>query len=72
MMFAFIAGLLISNSAIVILSATGFVASQMRTRIYLVVGAFAGVFSLVIGLLFLLDASGVLPPLDEIFGPLAS
>ena len=68
MMFAFITGLLISNSAIVILSATGFVASQARTRIYLVVGAVAGVFSLVVGTLFLFQAEGSLPALDQIFG----
>lgn len=68
MMFAFIAGLLISNSAIVILSATGFVASQARTRIYLVVGAVAGVFSLVVGTLFLFQAEGSLPALDQFFG----
>ena len=68
MMFAFIAGLLVSNSAIVILSATGFVASQARTRIYLVVGAVAGIFSLVIGTLFLFEAEGALPALDQIFG----
>ena len=71
MLAAFIVGLLISNTAIVVLSATGFVASQMRTRIYLVVGAIAGVFSLAIGLLFLFDAAGILPQLDQIFGPLA-
>ena len=67
MMFAFILGLLISNTIIVVLSATGFVASQLRTRIYVVVGAIAGVFSLVIGTLFLLQAESALPPLDEIF-----
>jgi hypothetical protein len=53
---------------IVILSATGFVASQARTRIYLVVGAIAGVFSLIIGTLFLFQAEGSLPALDEVFG----
>jgi high-affinity nickel permease len=68
MMFAFITGLLISNSAIVILSATGFVASQARTRIYLVVGAVAGVFSLMVGTLFLFQAEGSLPALDQILG----
>jgi hypothetical protein len=72
MLAAFIVGLLISNTAIVILSATGFVASQMRTRIYLAVGAVAGVFSLAIGLLFLFDATGLLPQLDQIFGPIGS
>jgi high-affinity nickel-transport protein len=72
MLAAFIVGLLISNTAIVVLSATGFVASQMRTRIYLAVGAFAGVFSLAIGLLFLFDATGLLPQLDQIFGSVGS
>jgi hypothetical protein len=72
MLAAFIVGLLISNTAIVVLSATGFVASQMRTRIYLAVGAVAGVFSLAIGLLFLFDATGLLPQLDQIFGPIGS
>jgi high-affinity nickel-transport protein len=68
MMFAFIAGLLISNTAIVILSATGFVASQARTQIYVVVGALAGIFSLLVGTLFLFQAEGSLPALDQIFG----
>jgi hypothetical protein len=72
MLAAFIVGLLISNTAIVVLSATGFVASQMRTRIYLAVGAVAGVFSLVIGMLFLLDATGILPQLDQLFGPIGT
>jgi hypothetical protein len=72
MLAAFIVGLLISNTVIVVLSATGFVASQMRTRIYLAVGAVAGVFSLVIGLLFLFDAVGILPQLDKLFGPIGA
>jgi high-affinity nickel permease len=68
MMLVFILGLLISNTAIVVLSATGFVASQARTRLYVVVGAIAGVFSLVIGIMFLFELEGALPALDEIFG----
>ncbi|HUF36532.1 MAG TPA: hypothetical protein VMN37_11320 [Gemmatimonadales bacterium] len=68
MMLAFIVGLLISNSAIVILTSTGFVASQMRSQIYLVVGAFAGAFSLAIGLLFVFELEGSLPDLEQIFG----
>ena len=67
MMFAFIVGLLISNSVIVLVTATGFVASQLRQRIYLAVGVVAGVFSLVIGALFLFQAEGVLPDLSAIF-----
>jgi high-affinity nickel-transport protein len=67
MMLAFIAGLLISNSAIVFITATGFVASQLRQRIYLVVGVIAGVFSLVIGTLFLFEAEGMLPDISHLF-----
>jgi high-affinity nickel-transport protein len=66
MLLAFVVGLLISNLAIVVISSVGFVASQTRERIYVVIGAVAGVFSLVIGLVFLLGADGVLPSLDTI------
>jgi hypothetical protein len=68
MMLAFIAGLLISNTAIIVLSATGFIASRLRQRIYLVVGFVAGAFSLVIGTLFLFAAEAALPDLGELFG----
>ena len=68
MMAAFIVGLLISNSLIVFLSATGFVASQLRSRIYLAIGVLAGAFSLIVGVLFLLEAEASLPDLNEIFG----
>jgi high-affinity nickel-transport protein len=68
MMIAFILGLLISNSVIVAVSATGFVASQLRQRIYLAIGVVAGAFSIVVGLLFLLQAEQVLPDLDRILG----
>ncbi len=67
MMFAFIIGLLLSNTAIIILSATGFVASQLRQRIYIVVGVVAGTFSLLVGALFLFQAEGTLPDLDSVF-----
>lgn len=67
MMAAFIIGLLISNTLIVFLSATGFVASQLRSRIYLVIGVVAGAFSLVVGILFLVQAESALPDLNEIF-----
>lgn len=68
MMIAFIVRLLISNCMIVLLTATGFVASQLRQRIYLVVGIVAGAFSLLIGLLFLFQAEAILPSLDQAFG----
>ena len=66
MLFAFVLGLLISNFAIVVLSSVGFVASQTRERIYVVVGAVAGLFSLVVGTIFLLPLDGVIPAMDSI------
>ncbi len=72
MMLAFIAGLLISNTLVVVISATGFIASQARQRIYLAVGVVAGTFSLVIGLIFLFQLEGVLPDLYAAFGFLGS
>jgi high-affinity nickel-transport protein len=72
MMVAFIAGLLISNTIIVVISATGFVASQVRDRLYLVIGVAAGVFSVVVGALFLLGAENVLPDLERVFGSIGS
>ena len=68
MMVAFILGLLISNSLIVVLTASGFVASQLRQRLYLAVGVFAGTFSVVVGALFLFQAEGVLPDLERLLG----
>ncbi len=70
MMLAFIAGLVITNTAIVVVSATGFVASQVRERLYVALGVVAGVFSVVVGLLFLLGAEGALPALEGLFGPI--
>jgi high-affinity nickel permease len=67
MLLAFVVGLVVSNTAIVVLTATGFLASQLRTRIYVAVGIVAGAFSLWIGALFLLQAEGTLPNLEELF-----
>jgi high-affinity nickel permease len=68
MLVAFVIGLLVSNTAIVLITATGFVASQMRERIYVGVGVAAGIFSVVIGALFLFQAEGALPDLTHLFG----
>jgi hypothetical protein len=65
MLLAFVLGLLISNFVIVVVSSVGFVASQTREMIYVVVGAVAGVFSLVIGAVFLLGLDNVLPDLES-------
>lgn len=69
MMLAFIVGLLISNSIVVLLSATGFIASRVRERLYVAIGVVAGAFSLVIGAVFLLGLDAQLPSLESwIFG----
>jgi high-affinity nickel-transport protein len=68
MMIAFILGLLASNSIVVIVSATGFVASQLRTRLYVAIGVLAGAFSVFVGLLFLLGVESALPDLERLFG----
>ena len=64
MMLAFIVGLLLANSVIVLITATGFVASRARERLYIAIGVVAGAFSLVIGLAFLFELEGALPAID--------
>jgi ABC-type nickel/cobalt efflux system permease component RcnA len=66
MLVAFVAGLLLSNFAIVVVSSVGFVASQARERIYVAVGAVAGTFSLVLGVVFLLSLDRILPDLESL------
>ena len=50
------------------ISASGFLASQGRRQLYVVVGAIAGAFSLVIGAVFLFGIEDVLPNLEHLFG----
>lgn len=66
MLLAFVLGLLISNFAIVLVSSVGFVSSQARERVYVTFGAVAGVFSLVIGSIFLLGLDATLPDLGAL------
>ena len=66
MLVAFVIGLLISNFAIVLVSSVGFVASQTRERIYVATGLVAGLFSLVIGTVFLFGLEAGLPSLESV------
>jgi high-affinity nickel permease len=69
MMAAFIVGLLISNSIVVFITATSFIASRLRERLYVVIGVVAGTFSIVIGAIFLLGLEDRLPSLQAwLFG----
>jgi high-affinity nickel permease len=66
---AFIVGLLISNSIVVLITATGFIASRLRQRLYVAIGVVAGTFSLVIGTIFLLGLDAQLPSIEAwLFG----
>ena len=66
---AFIVGLLISNSIVVLITATGFIASRVRQRLYVAIGVVAGAFSLVIGTVFLFGLEAQLPSLEAwLFG----
>ena len=66
-LMAFVLGLLISNSFVTFATAAGFVSSRRRQGIYVAAGLLAAVFSLIVGLVFLLDAGGILPDFDPYF-----
>ena len=68
-LLAFVVGLLASNTLVAVVSAGGFIGAQRLRTVYVVVGAFAGAASLVIGLFFLAGAGADLPDLQQlIFG----
>ncbi len=66
MLFAFVLGLLISNFGIVMISSVSFVSSQARERLYVGIGAVAGLFSLFVGTIFLFGLEGTLPDMGAI------
>jgi len=65
-LLAFVVGLLISNTLVAVVTASGFIGAQRMRTIYVVVGAFAGVASLVIGALFVLGLGSDLPDLQQV------
>jgi hypothetical protein len=68
-LLAFVVGLLLSNTLVAVVSASGFIGAQRMRTLYVIVGAVAGVASLVIGVLFIVGLGTVLPDLQElIFG----
>jgi high-affinity nickel-transport protein len=68
-LLAFVVGLLIANTLVAVVSASGFIGAQRMQALYVIVGAVAGVASLVIGVLFIVGLGTVLPDLQElIFG----
>jgi high-affinity nickel-transport protein len=73
MLLMFALGLVMSNSLIALFSLAGFVSSSTKRNVY-VVGVLVGVFSLVVGVLFLVGHGADLPDLqgvlNAIFGEL--
>ncbi len=63
-LFAFVAGLFVSNSFVIVATAAGFVTASKRQGVYVAAGFLAATFSLVLGVLFLTAAEGILPELD--------
>jgi high-affinity nickel-transport protein len=60
-LIAFLVGLLASNSLITVGSAYGFLSASRNFAVYATVGVIVGVFSLVLGVLFLFGLESVLP-----------
>jgi hypothetical protein len=65
-LLAFVVGLVISNTLVAVVSASGFIGAQRMRTVYVIVGAFAGVASLVIGALFVVGLGTALPDLQQI------
>lgn len=70
MLLSFVVGLIVSNSAVAALSAFGFASAQLRRNAYFLVGLVAGVFSLVVGVAFIMGQSASLPDLAALLGTL--
>lgn len=66
LLFAFVVGLILSNTLVAVLSASGFIGAQRMRTAYVVVGAVAGVASLAIGIIFIVGLGTVLPDLQEL------
>lgn len=64
---AFLVGLLISNSVVTLVSSMGFVSSRQRQWVYVGAGLFAAVFSLLVGMFFILKSANALPDLQQYF-----
>ena len=61
-------GVLVSNTIVIVVTATGFVSSQVRRPLYIAIGVVAGIFSIAVGTLFLLGTEAALPDLQGLFG----
>ena len=65
-LLAFTTGLLIANSLVAFVTATGFIGAQRLRTIYVIFGIVAGALSLYIGLLFVFGLGTALPDLQQL------
>ena len=65
-LLAFVVGLLVSNTLVAVVSASGFIGAQRLRTVYVVVGFVAGIGSLLIGVLFISGLGTALPDLQEV------
>lgn len=61
LVLTFVVGLVISNSIITVLSIFGYTEAKKNSNVYLLLGLATGVFSLVVGTMFLLGKANLLP-----------
>lgn len=67
-LIAFTVGLLLSNTLVAFVSATGFIGAQRLRQIYVALGIVVGLASLYIGLLFVFGLGSALPDLQQLLG----
>lgn len=65
-LIAFTIGLLLANTFVAVVTATGFIGAQRMRQVYLALGIVVGVASLYIGLVFLAGIGTALPDLQEL------
>ncbi len=63
LVFIFVLGLFLSNTAIILISATGYIGVHNHPYLRLILGFITAFFSLVVGSLFLLNKASFLPAL---------
>lgn len=68
MIFAFVLGLIITNTVMAVLGAYGYVNSSNKRRLYRSAAFVTGSFSLVVGIIFILGGAGYLPDLQALIG----
>src|SRR2546427_1065616 len=65
-LLAFVVGLLVSNTLVAVVTASGFIGAPRMRTIYVAVGFVAGLGSLLIGILFISGLGTALPDLQEV------